>query len=86
MSVGANGYNGSTNGVDWKLPVYQDGRGQLDGSINYRMTDNITLSLEANNLTNEDTRTYADQNAAGDGSGAYFVNDTRYALTLRANF
>lgn len=86
MSVGANGYNGSTNNIDWKLPVYQDARGQLDGSINYRVNDNVTLSLEANNLTNEDTRTYADQNAAGDGSGGYFVNDTRYALTLRANF
>jgi len=86
MSVGANGYNGSTGGIDWKLPVYQKGRYQLDGSVNYKVTDNITLSLEVNNITEQDTQTYADQNAAGDSSGAFFVNDRRYAFTVRASF
>lgn len=86
MSVGANGYNGSTDGIDWKLPVYQKGRYQLDGSVNYSVTENVTLSLEVNNITEQDTQTYADQNAAGDSSGAFFVNDRRYAITVRANF
>lgn len=86
MGVGANGYNGTTNNISWKLPVYQAGRGQLDGSINYKVTDNITLSLEANNITAQDTHTIADQNGAGDSGGAYFTNDTRYAFTVRANF
>ena len=65
MSVGANGFNGSVGGVDWKLPVYQKARGQLDGSINYRINDNFDISLDVNNITNEDTQIYADQNAAG---------------------
>ncbi len=86
MSVGANGFNGTDKGVTWKLPVYNNEYGQLDGSISYKITDNITASLEANNLGNAETRTIMRQNGAGDHYTAYFVNDTRYAFTLRAKF
>ncbi|WP_347329463.1 TonB-dependent receptor [Marinimicrobium locisalis] len=99
MSVGANGFNGDNGGVDssagdsgdpifWKLPVYSDATGQLDGSIFYDINDSLSIGLEANNLTNEQTRTIMQQSAQGAGrhNASYFVNDTRYALTLRANF
>lgn len=92
MSIGPNGFNGTDGGVGtnqsvaWKLPVWSDATGQLDGSIFYDINDNFTIGLEANNLTNEQTRTIMKQNGAGDHYASYFVNDTRYALTLRASF
>lgn len=94
MSIGPNGFNGTDGGLGasegarWKLPVYSDASGQLDGSIFYRINDNLQVGLEMNNLTNEETRTIMKQNSdgAGDHYASYFVNDTRYALTLRANF
>lgn len=92
MAVGPNGFNGTDGGlgenqdVAWKLPVYSAASGQLDGSVFYDINDNISIGLEANNITNEQTRTFMRQGAAGDHYASYFVNDTRYALTLRATF
>lgn len=94
MSIGPNGFNGTDGGIgsnqsaSWRLPVYSDDSGQLDGSIFYKLNDNLQIGLEMNNLTNEETRTIMKQNpdGAGDHYASYFVNDTRYALTLRANF
>lgn len=99
MSVGPNGFNGDNGGVNssagdsgdailWKLPVYSDASGQLDGSIFYEINDNFSVGLEMNNLTNEQTRTIMHQKNGGAGQNyaSYFVNDTRYALTLRATF
>lgn len=86
MSVGPNGFNGTDREITWRLPVYNDDYGQLDGSIFYDLTDNVSLGLELNNILNSETRTIMKQNAAGDHYTSYFVNDTRYALTLRATF
>lgn len=94
MSIGPNGFSGSDGGVgsnqnaQWRLPIYSDDSGQLDGSVFYKFTDNLSVGLEMNNLTNEQTRTIMKQNkdGAGDNYASYFVNDTRYALTLRASF
>ncbi|WP_198147345.1 TonB-dependent receptor [Gilvimarinus polysaccharolyticus] len=86
MSVGPNGFNGTDRDITWRLPVYNDDYGQLDGSIFYDLTDNVSLGLELNNILNSETRTIMKQNAAGDHYASYFVNDTRYALTLRATF
>jgi TonB-dependent receptor len=86
LGVGANGYRGSFNGVDWRLPVFQDDYGQWDGSIFFNLTDNFALGLEANNLTNEEIRTVQKQITAGNNTASASVTDTRYALTLRANF
>src|SRR5690606_2175972 len=76
MSVGQNGCNGDTNGI-WRLPVYNDDYGQLDASLEYRINDNLSLSLRAINLGNSETVLIADQNAAGDHESSY-VNDTTY--------
>lgn len=94
MSIGPNGFNGTDGGVGvsqdmaWRLPVYSDDTGQLDGSIFYRFSDSLSLGLEMNNLTNSETRTIMKQNkdGAGDHYASHFTNDTRYALTLRASF
>ena len=86
LSVGPNGYNGNNNNIVWKLPVYSDDFGQLDGSIFFKFNDNFQIGLEANNLNNAEQRTLMDQNGAGKRVTSWFVNDRRYALTLRATF
>ncbi len=91
LSVGANGYNGSyTNDdgetINWKLPVYSDAYGQLDGSIFYRFNDHVQLGLEMNNLNQAEQRTLIDQHANGKRVTSWYVNDTRYAATLRVTF
>lgn len=86
LSVGPNGYNGGDNGIAWKLPVYSDDYGQLDGSIFYRINDHIQLGLEANNLNNAEQRTIMDQNGAGQRVTSWYVNDRRYAATIRVTF
>ena len=72
--------------IAWKLPVYSDDYGQLDGSIFYSFNDNIKLGLEMNNLNNAEQRTIMDQNGAGQRVTSWYVNDTRYAATLRVTF
>ena len=91
LGVGANGYNGTNNNLDdeaiaWKLPVYSDEYGQLDASVFYSFNDNIKLGLEMNNLNNAEQRTIMDQNEAGRRVTSWYVNDTRYAATLRVTF
>lgn len=86
LSIGPNGYNGGDGGIPWKLPVYSDAYGQLDGSIFYKFNDHIQLGLEMNNLNNAEQRTIMDQNGAGRRVTSWYVNDTRYAATLRVTF
>ena len=86
LSIGPNGYNGGDNNIAWKLPVFSDAYGQLDGSVFYAFNDNLKLGLEMNNLNNAEQRTIMYQNAAGKHITSWYVNDRRYALTLRASF
>ena len=86
LSIGPNGYNGEDGGIPWKLPVFSDDFGQLDGSIFYRINDNIQLGLEMNNLNNAEQRTIMKQVGAGDRMTSWYVNDRRYAATIRLNF
>ena len=86
LSVGANGYNGEDGGVAWKLPVYSDAFGQLDGSIFYRVSDHVQIGLEMNNLNNAEQRTIMQQGVAGSRVTSWYVNDRRYAATLRLSF
>ncbi len=86
LAVGPNGYNGTDGGVAWKLPVYSDDYGQLDGSVFYRFSDNVQIGLEMNNLNNAEQRTIMEQGAAGRHVTSWFVNDRRYAATIRFTF
>lgn len=84
MGIGPNGFNGDTNGL-WRLPVYNDDYGQLDASVEYRVTDSLSVSLQAINLGNAETVLIADQNDAGDHRSSY-VNDTTYIARVSMNF
>jgi iron complex outermembrane recepter protein len=84
MGVGQNGFNGDANGI-WRLPVYNDDYGQLDAAVEYYVTDNLNVSLQAINLGNSETTLIAEQNAAGDHTSSY-VNDTTYIARVSMNF
>ncbi|MEJ1097970.1 MULTISPECIES: TonB-dependent receptor [unclassified Pseudoxanthomonas] len=86
LSVGPNGYNGNNDNIAWKLPVYSDDYGQLDSSIFYRFNEHVQIGLEMNNLNNAEQRTIMDQNGAGERVTSWYVNDRRYAATIRVTF
>ena len=84
MSTRANGFQADDS--SWALPLFNAPTGYLDGSIAYKINDNYTVVLEANNLADTVTKNIMKQNGPGNHYGAYHVNDVRYALSLRANF
>ena len=85
-SIGANGFNGDTAGVLWKLPVYNAAAGYLDSSISYDINEHYSIALEANNLSNTINKNIMSQVASGDHYSAYHASDRRYALSLRGSF
>jgi TonB-dependent receptor len=65
----------SSNSAEFAQPY-----GQLDTSINYKITPKWTIGLNVTNVTNEAEEKYQE---IYERFLAYRVNDTRYALTLR---
>lgn len=64
-------------------PVYRDSYGQLDFSLGYYITDNIKLTLEGINITDEETKGYTMDPKF---PTMYEVSGSRYTLGVRANF
>jgi iron complex outermembrane receptor protein len=46
-------------GLDRSAAENQDNYGSLDGSVNYRVTNNVTLTFDALNITNAKLKYYA---------------------------
>jgi len=86
VAVGPNGWSGSTNGINWQLPVYNDDYGQLDLSLGYDITDNISLNFEAANLTKEETVGLMDQGDIGMRHAYTYSQDVRYAASIQVTF
>jgi TonB-dependent receptor len=98
QGVNVNGTRG-TDGVDtnpasatpgarnivWGLPTWADDYGQLDASIFYKVSDNISLGLEAQNLTDAKFKQLMQQTAGTNGR-AWFVTGRRYTAQLRYTF
>ncbi|MDN4503451.1 TonB-dependent receptor [Alteromonadaceae bacterium BrNp21-10] len=72
--------------ADWRLPVLNDAAGYLDASVSYKINDNFSVSLNANNLSNTVTKNFVKQTDSGDHDSAFHVNDRRFSLALTANF
>lgn len=69
------------------LPVMADSQGQLDASIIYALTDHVKLSLQAANILNSTFRTREIVNTNGlSVPKGFFRDDTRYNLSVRADF
>ncbi len=78
------------------LPVWQGDQGFLDGSVRYKVNDNVEISLEASNITGTDTVLY--EQVEGDIPGATpnaprklmpngaFANDQRVQLGVRLKY
>jgi TonB-dependent receptor len=77
------------------LPIWQKAQGMLDGSIRYKVNDNVEVSLEGSNLLN--TETVLMQQVSGDfGNGnvrpvvlapdAWFKNDRRIQVGVRFKY
>ncbi|MFK7958244.1 MAG: TonB-dependent receptor [Lysobacterales bacterium] len=73
--------------VNLGLPVFNESRGQLDGSIFYRFSPNWEVGLQGTNLLKEEvvTRMQVDQ-VGNQVFRSSFVFDRRLALMLRASF
>ncbi|UUL82477.1 TonB-dependent receptor [Sphingomonas qomolangmaensis] len=68
-------------------PVIQDAYGQLDASIFYAVTPSIRMGFQAVNLTSAITRTnYVINNDLLERPRNWFVGDSRYTFSIRANF
>ena len=69
---------------------FNDSFGQLDGSLSYRITDNITLSADAINLNNAKNQIFTSSTAFPafnlERPTSYEVTGTRVAFGVRASF
>lgn len=69
------------------LPVMADAQGQLDAALSYAINDRLKVSLQAANILNSTfkTREVIDTEGLSVPKG-FFRNDTRYNLSVRADF
>ena len=68
------------NGLDRSSAQYQVGVGSLAASLGYKISENLSVTLEAMNLNNPVLKYYA---ANPDQPTAFYVNGRQYYLTLR---
>ncbi|MDC7675595.1 TonB-dependent receptor [Asticcacaulis machinosus] len=73
--------------TDISLPVYADAYGQFDLGVNYKISEKIRFWVQANNLTNETTRTLMGGYPGGQVyTRSWFVTDRRINLGFNLAF
>lgn len=75
--------------VNLGVPIYNEARGQLDGSIFFSVpgTEGLEIGLQAQNITNSESNTRMQVNQEGDTVvRSSFINDRRLALILKGSF
>jgi TonB-dependent receptor len=98
QAINANGTNGGdgtdTNpnsptfgqhNVQYALPTWSDAYGQVDASIFYKITENLSFGLEAQNLNNAMYKQLMQQGVGFKVRGAY-VTGPRYTAQMRYSF
>ncbi|WP_339617545.1 TonB-dependent receptor [uncultured Gilvimarinus sp.] len=73
---------GSTSSYPWGFPVVQEARGQLNASVNYDITDQFSVGLEAVNLTESEI----EQSCVNEGALLCFQGLTDRRVTLGASY
>jgi TonB-dependent receptor len=69
------------------FPIYNASTGTLDASIFYSLTKNFKVGVQAQNLTNEVTKTLQQYTLDGRlAPRSYFMNDRRFAFIIRGSF
>jgi len=71
--------------VSYGLPIWSEGYGQLDGSLFYKFSENLSLGLEAQNLTNA-TYKQTMQQHIGDMGHTWYTTGPRYTAQMRYTF
>jgi iron complex outermembrane recepter protein len=71
--------------VAWALPTWADDYGQLDASVFYKLSENMSIGLEATNLTDAKYRQLMQQHIGMKGR-AWFVSGPRYTAQLHYTF
>ncbi|MBQ4864267.1 TonB-dependent receptor [Pseudoalteromonas sp. MMG013] len=74
---------GYDTGRAW--PGYQDAYGQIDATLSYNVTENITAVFEAVNLTDEHTFSYQEEGVEHALTGMY-ADGRRFVAGIRFNF
>ena len=80
----ASATKGATN-VAWGLPTWADAYGQLDGSISYKVTPDLDVTLEASNLTDSKYKQLMQQHIGMKGR-AWFATGPRYLARMTYRF
>jgi TonB-dependent receptor len=90
QGVNVNGTNGGDGqlpnaggGVAWALPTWSDGYGQVDAGVTYRFGDNLSVSLEGQNLNNALARQLMQQHI---GMMTRGVNYTGRRYSVQASY
>ncbi|MEM9964637.1 MAG: TonB-dependent receptor [Asticcacaulis sp.] len=79
--------NSAVTAIDTALPTYADAYGQLDLGVNYKINDNVRLWLQANNVTNEVTRTLMGGYPSGQlYTRSWFITDRRVNIGVNLAF
>lgn len=73
---------GSTSSFPWGFPVVQDDRGQLNASVNYDVTDQLTVGVEGVNITESDVEQYC----VNEGALLCFQGLTDRRITVGASY
>lgn len=71
-----------TSSPPWGFPVVNDDRGQLNASVQYAVNDNLSVGLEAVNLTEEDVTQYC----VNEGALLCFQGLTDRRITFGASY
>jgi outer membrane receptor protein involved in Fe transport len=71
--------------VAWFLPTWQEAFGQWDGSISYKFSDKLGVSLNVSNLNNVIVR-QTQQQHIGNMGRAWFYPGRSYKLGARYEF
>lgn len=73
---------GSTSSFPWGFPVVQDDRGQLNASVNYAVNDNLSVGVEAVNITESDVTQYC----VNEGALLCYQGLTDRRITIGASY
>jgi TonB-dependent receptor len=76
---------GKQSSVNYALPTWGGAYGQLDGSFQYKFTDNLSLSVQASNLTNAIYRQYMQQHIGMMERGAFYTGRS-YSVRMGYSF
>jgi outer membrane receptor protein involved in Fe transport len=71
--------------IAWGVPLWADGFGQVDGSVSYRVNDQLQVSLEAKNL-NDGAYKQLMQQQPGMMGRYWYVTGQVYTLRASYNF